>query len=96
MFRLGLACTVALLTAVAAMPACDAIEHAYDCNQICNRYKECFNSDYDTSACASKCRDKANDTDFGNHAESCQGCIEGKSCVGASFSCAGECSGIVP
>jgi len=96
MFKLGLAYTLALFAAVASMPACDSVEHAYDCNQICNRYEECFDSEYDTGACASKCRDNAEDTNFGNHAESCQACIDDKSCVGATFSCADECSGIVP
>jgi hypothetical protein len=96
MFKLGLAYTIALITAVASMPACDKVEHAYDCNQICDRYQECLNSDYDTDACASRCRDKADDTDYGNHAEDCQACIDDKSCVNATFSCASECAGIVP
>ena len=97
MLKLGLAYTLALFTAFASMPACDSVEHAYDCNKICNRYKDCFDKDYDSGTCQTKCRNHASDdNDYGNHAESCQSCIEDKSCAGAAFGCATECSGIVP
>jgi hypothetical protein len=97
MFKLIFAYTFSLIAAIASTSACSSAEHAYDCNQICNRYKECFNSSYDTGACASKCRNHASDDKtFADHAESCQSCIEDRSCAGATFSCATECSDIVP
>ncbi len=96
MFKLGLAYTVALFTAFASLPACDDLEAAYDCNQICNRYQECLDDDYDTSACASRCRDNAEDDNFADQAEDCQACIDDRSCVDATFGCAAECAAIVP
>jgi len=35
------------------------IDSVIDCNGICDRYQSCFDKDYDTSACAAKCRKAA-------------------------------------
>lgn len=98
MVKLTLAYTASVFLAIlSSTSACSSAEHAYDCNQICDRYKECFDKDYDTTTCQSKCRSHASDdTTYAKHAESCQSCIEDRSCVGATFSCATECSDIVP
>ncbi len=96
MFKLGfVALTTLTLAFAVTTPGCSKAEHAYDCNDICNRYKDCYDANYDASACASKCRDKAEDEAYGNKAESCESCIDDRSCAG-TFGCAGECVGIVP
>jgi hypothetical protein len=97
MLKLGFAYALALGIALASTSSCSSVEHAYDCNQICGRYQECFDASYDTGTCESRCRDHASDdNDYGNHAESCQSCIDDRSCAGATFACASECAGIVP
>jgi len=76
---------------------CGAINNAVDCQAICNRYQSCFNSSYDTGACASRCRtDSANDPDYQHKATVCSACIDQQSCTSATFSCSGSCGTIVP
>lgn len=98
LIKLGLAWSIALCAVGALnMGGCNDVKNAYDCDQICNRYKECFDDTYDVDACTDKCRGHAdNDTDYSNKAEDCQNCQDDASCAGAAFSCADECIGIVP
>lgn len=88
---------ILLAFALLAFPAgCSDVVEAYDCNAICSRYSECFDKDYDVSACTSNCRDKADESqDYADKASACESCIDDKSCSGA-FGCASECLGIVP
>jgi hypothetical protein len=73
------------------------IDSAIDCNGICERYKSCFDSKYDVSACAERCRDSASkDSDFRRKADTCNACITERSCVAATFACVGECVSVVP
>jgi uncharacterized iron-regulated protein len=96
MIKLGLAYLFSFSVAFAAM-SCDAADRAYDCNQICNKYKDCADANYDASACTSECRDKAaNSEAYEDQADACQACIDDRSCVGAAFGCGSECAAIVP
>ncbi len=98
MFKLGL---VSMLTLTAALwattPGCGAVDRIYDCNQICNKYEECVNANYDVSACQTRCRDNAESSEaYEDKADDCQACIDDRSCAGAVFGCGAECVGIVP
>lgn len=73
---------------------CDEAEQAIDCNQICNRYSDCVDDDYDVSACRDRCEDMLDEDP--NGADECEACIDDRSCTGAVFNCAAECAGIVP
>ena len=74
----------------------DTAENALDCNAICDKYKECWNKDYDESRCRTNCRDKANsDNTFEAKVDMCAACVEDKSCAG-TFGCVTECAPIVP
>jgi hypothetical protein len=96
MKKLGFASLFSLFVAFAATaPACTEAENAYNCDQICDRYKDCFDANYDADACQSSCEDKADDAGFAEKASDCESCIDDKSCTG-SFACADECVGIVP
>jgi hypothetical protein len=76
--------------------SCDKAEQALDCNSICSKYKDCWDTNYDVGTCRSGCRDKAaNDTSFERKVDMCASCIEDRSCSG-TFLCAGECVGVVP
>ncbi len=73
------------------------VDAALDCNGICDRYKSCFDNDYDASACAASCRNKASeDTSFRRKADVCNACIHERSCTQATFACAAECISVVP
>jgi hypothetical protein len=85
------------LTLGFSVSSCDSIEAAFDCNDVCNRYKDCYDSSYDVTTCRNNCRAGADsDANKKAKADACQSCIDGKSCAGATFSCATECAGIVP
>ena len=85
------------LAALLFFNACSAIDNAFDCNTICNRYKSCFNSKYDVAACAGRCRaDSQADRDYQRKADTCTACIDDQSCAAATFNCAASCGSIVP
>jgi hypothetical protein len=78
------------------MAACGAADTAIDCTQICTRYEECVDSEADTSMCIDQCQEKAaDDDDFEDQVESCESCIEEKSCTEAAV-CVADCAGVVP
>lgn len=91
-----------LVFAVAAMvgsgcAVVQKIDSVIDCNGICDRYQSCFDSKYDTSACASRCRASASkDADFRRKADMCNACISERSCAQATFACVTECISVVP
>jgi hypothetical protein len=69
---------------------------ALDCNSICDRYKDCFDKNYDTDKCQSDCDSRADEPDHKGQEEKCSNCISKASCTGAVFSCTPDCAGIVP
>jgi hypothetical protein len=72
------------------------IDETIDSTQICERYSDCFDADYDVSSCVDRCEDNADaDEDFADHADACENCLDDRSCTG-SFACVDECAGIVP
>ena len=81
---------------IGALASCDATENAIDCSDICDKYAECWDKDYDEEKCRSNCRSKANDDpDFESKVGQCAACVENKACV-ETFACGVPCSGIVP
>ncbi|MDB4980785.1 MAG: hypothetical protein JWM82_1537 [Myxococcales bacterium] len=75
---------------------CGAVDAAFDCQQVCTKYHDCFDGNYDIGKCRDRCRtSSANDSTVRAKADACESCIEGKSCVG-SFPCALDCGTIVP
>lgn len=88
---------VGVVAAASSGSGCDSAKAAFDCQSVCQRYKDCFKSDYDVGQCRDQCRSKAeNDTTWQNKADDCASCIDDKSCAAATFSCVTECAGIVP
>ena len=97
MQKLGFVSVFALMVAFAATAGvgCSDVENAFNCDEICDRYKDCFDANYDDATCQSRCEGNAEDDAFANKAATCETCLDDKSCTG-SFSCASECVGIVP
>lgn len=90
--------TFALAALFTLSTGCDGpVDRAIDCQQICERYKDCVDSSYDVSDCASRCRDKAgNSAEFDQKADNCENCLDDRSCQSSVFQCSVECSAIVP
>jgi hypothetical protein len=87
----------AVLAAAFAASSCDKAEEAFDCEQVCTRYRDCYDSGYDVSGCESRCRtNSANNPNIRDDADTCESCIGDKSCLSATFNCAGSCGTIVP
>jgi len=88
---------IAVVIATAGIGSCGAVDRIADCHQICDRYQSCFDDDYDRGACRSRCSDMAEeDREFERKVDSCETCIDDRSCTAATFACATECAGIVP
>lgn len=76
--------------------AAEDVDQAFDCGQICDRFQECVDEDYDTDGCFDRCEQAAEDSDdFGDHASECETCLDDRSCA-ESIPCTDECFGIVP
>lgn len=76
---------------------CDTVETAFDCDQVCTRYRDCYDSSYNVDNCRSSCRTRAaNDSTVQQAADTCDACIGDKSCLSATFQCGSSCSNIVP
>jgi hypothetical protein len=99
--RLTLTCSCALVLALAATVGCsstvDEVTNGIDCHTVCRRYADCFNADYDVDGCSDRCESSADgDADRQRKLRTCDDCIDDRSCTAATFSCGGECLGIVP
>ena len=77
--------------ALVGLTGCTQAAERVDCRDVCSRYQECFDSDYDVDECVAEC----SDSDDTNSADECESCIDGQSCT-ESFACTAECAGIVP
>ncbi|MFO0619730.1 MAG: hypothetical protein U0414_44510 [Polyangiaceae bacterium] len=73
------------------------IDEATDCDQVCARYADCFDSQYDQSTCRARCENRAATvTGFADDLDACENCMDDKACSEASFNCSGTCDQIVP
>jgi hypothetical protein len=88
---------LALSATAPILGGCGAAETAFDCEQVCTRYRDCYSPNYDVGACRDRCRtNAANDPTVMSDAAKCDDCIGDKSCLSATFNCATECGAIVP
>jgi hypothetical protein len=97
--RLGI--TMGGLLLLAAIGACsstvDEVTGHIACADVCKRYADCFNADYDVDGCADKCERSADSADERQRKlKLCDTCIGDRSCTEATFNCAADCAGIVP
>lgn len=75
----------------------DELDNVLDCSDVCNRYQECIDADYDVDSCVNECQaDAGSSPDKEARLEKCDNCIEDRSCTGAAFACATECVGVIP
>jgi hypothetical protein len=93
----ALICLMGLGVGVAGGVSCGAADELFDCQSVCSRYQSCFDKNYDVGACRSRCKENADkDRDFKRKADTCESCIDDRSCTEATFKCATSCGSIVP
>ena len=97
--KASLALTFSFVTAAVLCAACsdaaDDIDQFSDCIDICGRYQDCFDENYDTDACADRCEDMDH-TNASTEIDQCENCMDDRSCTESIFPCAPECADIVP
>ncbi|TNE43228.1 MAG: hypothetical protein EP343_34025 [Deltaproteobacteria bacterium] len=77
--------------------ACGVIDDLVDCDKICNRYKTCFDSEYNVASCRDRCFNQSrNNAEYNRRANDCSACIETRACASSAFACGVTCIGIVP
>jgi hypothetical protein len=94
-----IATTIILVVAGLATFGCDAtdkVENKITCADVCKRYKDCFDSDYDVDKCTDQCESEANsDDDKDKQLEKCDDCIDDESCASSAFKCSTECTSVL-
>jgi len=91
-----LACA-ALALGACADDAIEDIDEAGDCEEICDKYQECFDSNYNTGTCYDNCTEMADEMSRQDQEDECADCIDNNdSCGEATFACTAECVTIVP
>ncbi|HEX2735742.1 MAG TPA: hypothetical protein VHM70_29285 [Polyangiaceae bacterium] len=94
-FKLALI-SLFLLQPLLSCSVADEVENKITCSRVCNRYKDCLDSDYDVDGCTSSCeKETNNDEDKDRRLETCNDCITNRSCSEATFKCADECVGVI-
>lgn len=90
--------TLALPAILFALAGCsnavDDIDKIVDCANICDRYQECVDSEYDTDACRDRCENIVESEDP-RAANECDTCLDDRSCSEAVFPCADDCTEIL-
>jgi len=87
----------AIAAAGLAASSCDSLDTAFDCESVCSRYRDCYDSSYDVGRCRESCRSRAaSDPNVKGAADACEACIGDMSCLSATFNCGSSCSNIVP
>jgi hypothetical protein len=83
--------------AVVGCDSTDEVTNRITCGDVCDRYAECFDSDYDVGACVERCEDQTTpDEEKEAELEECEACIDDESCTAAVFECTTECAQFVP
>lgn len=88
---------VALLGLSGCSDTVDDVKNTIDCQSVCKRYSDCFDSGYDVDGCRDRCEsDAGSEEDRQRKLRTCSDCIDDRSCTDATFHCADDCAGIVP
>lgn len=84
------------LTFAGCSDAEDVITSAPECTDVCDRFQDCFDDDFDVVGCAQDCTDAAiDDEEFQDRVEECNACVD-RTCDAEEFTCTAVCAGIVP
>lgn len=81
-----------------ACSAADPVTNKFDCQDVCQRYSDCFDHDYDVEACRHRCESDASNSDAKqSKLDACHDCIgDQSSCVADIAKCTDSCGAFVP
>lgn len=84
---------------LAALSGCvnpiDEIDEEFDCANLCERYRDCFDAQYEVQTCRQRCQGVVDGVAPGR-ADRCDSCLDPRSCIGAAFGCGEDCQGLLP
>jgi len=64
------------------------VSEALDCDQLCNKMQDCFDSDLDVHDCAERCEDRVDDNALADKLDACTDCLDhGVSCSEVADDC---------
>jgi len=67
------------------------LDTVVDCQNLCERYAECFDPDADIEGCRMRCESRV-EAGERDRADDCDACLDGQeTCAGAALACGGEC-----
>jgi hypothetical protein len=67
---------------------CSEIGEAIDCDQMCEKMKNCLDDDLNVRKCAEKCEDRVDDNALANKLDACTDCLDhGVSCSEVADEC---------
>lgn len=90
-------CCLVCASSIACGDDADEIVNTITCGDVCERYADCFDEDYDVDACTEECENEATpDEEKEAELEECHACIDDESCTSAVFECTTECAQFVP
>ncbi|EYF02601.1 Hypothetical protein CAP_6712 [Chondromyces apiculatus DSM 436] len=70
---------------------CDDVDELVNCQEICQNYADCVDSEYDVEGCRNECETKSdNDKDYASDANVCEACLDGKACA-EQIECFDDC-----
>ena len=80
-----------------ATSGCDDAEEAFDCQQVCSRYQDCYDTSYDVGACRARCRTASDNNAVDSQRRQSVRSVHGRHvlCVDG-VQLRGSCSSIVP
>ena len=73
------------------------IQNRVTCDDVCQRYADCFDGSYDVDGCTDRCTNDSTASDEKDgKLKACDACMDDKSCTSAVFNCATDCGTFVP
>lgn len=72
------------------------VVNSITCGDVCERYQECIDEDFDIVACTDGCEANASAvTAQEQRLEDCDACLNGVSCEEGVFMCTNRCVGVI-
>jgi hypothetical protein len=73
---------------LATTGGCSEVGEAIDCDQMCNKMEDCFDSDLDVDDCTERCEDRADDNALADKLDACTDCLDrGVACSEVADDC---------
>ena len=74
----------------------DGAEFTTDCRQVCEEYKDCYDTDFDADGCTDECVDESiSNSGFQDKVDDCEECMDEETCLTGAFACASECNEVI-